>query len=345
MAQLSFRNSLILLFISLSIVSCQKRPSGLFSESPLPAAPDYSDDANWAALPWTEDQADQLPDSNLIDIQANAEVDVFFLHPTSYTYKKGNTNWNGAIDDSSLNKRTEESAIKYQASIFNGVGRVFAPRYRQAHIHAYFEEKNRPEAIKAFKLAFGDVAKAFSHYLKHHNQGRPIIIAGHSQGSTHSILLLKHFFDGKPLQDQLVAAYLVGMPVTPDTFKTIPPCTSKLQTGCYCTWRTIKRKKSVDWIGGEDVTVTNPLSWRTDNVHIPPSRNRGGVFPPFRKITPETAGAQATNDGFLWARRPRFPWSFLWTARNFHIADYNIYYIDVRKNAQDRAEAFLQNED
>jgi len=54
------------------------------------------------------------------------------------------------------------------------------------------------EAIAAFELAYRDVKAAFLYYLEHNNSGRPIIIASHSQGSTHAKRLLKELFDGKP---------------------------------------------------------------------------------------------------------------------------------------------------
>jgi hypothetical protein len=44
------------------------------------------------------------------------------------------------------------------------------------------------------------VKTAFLYYLQHYNNGRPIIIASHSQGATHGKRLLKEFFDGKELQ-------------------------------------------------------------------------------------------------------------------------------------------------
>ena len=74
---------------------------------------------------------------------------------------------------------------------------------------------------KALFLAYGDVKRAFKYYLENYNQGRPIIIASHSQGSFHSIKLIQEFFDGTPLQKQFVAGYLPGWPFTEATFSNI----------------------------------------------------------------------------------------------------------------------------
>src|SRR5512139_1181819 len=92
------------------------------------------------------------------------------------------------------------------------IARIYAPRFREAHISNYFT-KDTIAALKAFDLAFQDVKKAFEYYLNNYNHGRPIIIASHSQGTTHALRLLKEYFEDKPLYNQLVAAYLVGMPI------------------------------------------------------------------------------------------------------------------------------------
>ena len=67
------------------------------------------------------------------DAQSTAEADVFFIHPTSYGGVKGNKPWNAKITYSQVNKKTDEFIIKNQATIFNDVGKIYAPRYRQAH--------------------------------------------------------------------------------------------------------------------------------------------------------------------------------------------------------------------
>ena len=66
----------------------------------------------------------------------------------------------------------------------------------------------RPRA--AFELAYSDVLRAFDYYLAHENHGRPFILASHSQGSLHALRLIQERLAGKPLQKQLVAAYLIG---------------------------------------------------------------------------------------------------------------------------------------
>ena len=328
--------------LSLMAYACAVHPKNDYDESRIPIAPDYSKAEYWAALPMKKDMADSLPSPDLKDVQAEAEVDVFFLHPTIYTNRRGNTNWNGPVNDPKLNERVDEGTILYQASIFNGVGRVFAPRYRQAHLYSYYTKKEKAAAIQAFELAYSDVAEAFRYYLDHYNEGRPIVLACHSQGSTHGIRLLQEFFDGRPVYDQLVVAYLIGMPVARDTFQQIPLCETEEQTGCYCSWRTFKRghEPKAIYPQGTHIAVTNPLTWTTQSELIPKTKNMGGVLLNFEKILPELANAQI-NNGILWTDKPKFPWSFLYFSPNYHAADFNLYYMNVRENAQLRVKTFL----
>ena len=157
-------------------------------------------------------------------------ADVFYLHPTTLVGIREEGNNNAKIDDPYINHKTEYSPIIYQASAFNESARVFAPRYRQAHIGMY-SEKDSASKYEAFNLAYEDVKNAFLYYLKNENKGRPIIIASHSQGTTHAIRLLKEFFDGKELSNQLVCAYLIGMAVKKESYEKIPICTDSTKPG------------------------------------------------------------------------------------------------------------------
>jgi hypothetical protein len=301
---------------------------------------DYSQLSNWAAHPWKKDPSDSVPEPLRKDYHADSSVDVFFIHPTTYTNPEKQFGWNGPVDDTALNKKTDGSTILYQASIFNEAGRVFAPRYRQANLGAYFTQ-DTATALEAFDRAYEDVKAAFQYYLEHYNNGRPIIIASHSQGTTHAKRLLKEFFDGKPLQHQLVAAYLVGMAVEPDYFTSIPVCQTPGETGCICSWRTFKEDYEPLYVHQEKFTaiVTNPLTW---NIHEPVasrSSNKGAVLLKFNKIIPHPVNAEV-HDGVLWVEKPHFFGNLFFTSKNYHIGDYNLFYMNVRENAKERINAF-----
>jgi Protein of unknown function (DUF3089) len=316
-----------------------KIPTTAFLQDKTPPAPDYANLKNWAAHPDKNDPADRVPEgSNLKNEQAQAEVDVFFLHPTSLTQQRGNIVWNGDVNDEKLNKKTDGGSILYQASIFNGVGRIYAPRYRQAHINSYYTQ-DKASAKQAFDLAYSDIKAAFQYYLTHWNNGRPIIIASHSQGTTHAQRLLKEFFEGQNLKNRLVVAYIVGMPVKKEAFKDIRLCETSEQTGCFCAWRTFKKGYEPPYPTGENIGVVNPLTWKTDTAEAPKSLHQGSVFIGFKSSPTQNIGTQIHN-GILWADKPQFKGSILFRTQNYHVGDYNMFYFNVREDVKRRVGLF-----
>jgi len=331
----------IIACICAAITSCASLPKGAFGVA-IPQAPDYSNVEYWAALPTQVDSADAVPVAEWKDEQADAAVDVFYIHPTTYTGKQGQKYWNASLDDTKLNLKTDQYPIRYQASIFNGAGKVYAPRYRQAHLNCFFTEK-KSDAGKALDLAYQDVRSAFRYYLQYYNNGRPFIIASHSQGTYHAKRLMREFVDGKPLQNQFVVGYLAGLAVPADYFKTIPPCANPEETGCFCTWRTFRNGYVPKKLHFPDsnIVVTNPVTWSQNQLTCSQDVQLGGVLKDFKKVYPGLVET-CVHDDLLWVNKPKFPGSFLLTTKNYHIADYNFFYADIRHNARDRVKAFLQ---
>lgn len=230
------------LLLAILVASCSSIVHVLkkdFDQSPTPPKPDYKKQEHWASLPTKHDATDSIPKkSNLKDLQATAQADVFFIYPTIFTKEPINQfSWNADVNDAVLNTQIQLSTILNQASIFNGVGRVYSPYYRQAHLYAFYTPK-KMDGVNALNLAYEDVKTAFEYYLKNYNQGRPIIIASHSQGSYHGERLLKDYFDGKELQKQLVAAYLIGRAIKPNAFATIRPTERPDEVGVWASWNT-----------------------------------------------------------------------------------------------------------
>jgi Protein of unknown function (DUF3089) len=328
--------NLTILFISAFFASCASvRP---YLTNSVPAPPDYAKKSAWAALPDMMDHADRTPDPNFKDVQADATVDVFFIHPTIYLAKK-EKNWNAAMEDAALNKQVDESTILFQASAFNGVGKIYAPRYRQAHYRCFFDQ-DTSSSRQALDLAYSDVKAAFEYFLKNQNQNRPFIIAGHSQGTLHARRLLKEFIDGKPLKNRLVAAYLIGWPIRKDAFKTIPVCETPEMTGCFCSYRSYLHGYTPENVAlGDEIAITNPLTWKTDGLPADRSLNEGMIGRKFGPVLPQRADAHAVN-GILWVHKPKFPGSFFFRKKNYHIADYNLFYVNIRNDAKRREGLF-----
>ncbi len=329
--------------VVMCLASCAVRPKGGFDLATKPLAPDYSDTAHWAALPWMRDSADVVPEPWMRDKQSEARADVFYIHPTTYTGRKGQNHWNAGISDKEFNEYTDRTAIRNQATIFNVACRVFAPRYRQAHLRCFFVKQRKDDAALALELAYRDVRTAFLHYLEHFNEGRPLIIAAHSQGTLHAARILREFFDDKQeVQVPLIAAYLVGMPVDSAYFKRLEPCSTATDTDCYCSWRTVdeKFKPGRAYPSGEHIVVTNPLTWSVLRPFATREEHLGAVFRRFYNgIYPEWIDARVDN-GFLRTSRLKVPGMPVMPLRNYHIGDYNLFYADIRANVKERVAAF-----
>jgi hypothetical protein len=299
--------------------------------------PDYSELNYWAAHPWKWDPSDSISRS-LRSEPIDTTVDVFFLHPTTYTKKIKSDN--AVIDDDYLNAKTDYSTILYQASVFNRQCRVFSPRYRQASIKTFFA-KEQEQSEKAFDLAYTDIKVAFEYYLQHWNNGRPIIIAGHSQGAKFAEKLLKDYFEEKPLHSQLVVAYATGWSVPKEYFTTLKMCEDSLQTGCICSWRTFRNGYIPSYLRFEkgNSFVTNPLTWTSNELHVSRKLNKGSILFKYNKVYKQTTDARISY-GFLYVQKPKFPWSFLFLTKNYHIGDINLFYMNIRENLEQRIRSF-----
>lgn len=314
-----------------------------FSLSPCPPPPQYANPDHWSALPTKIDPADDCP-RGLENNQANAPADVFFVHPTTYTQKpKTEFLWNQDLRDASLNQVVDESPIRFQASAFNAAGKIYAPRYRQAH-YSVFLTPHKDDKQAALDTAYHDVEQAFLYYLAHWNQGRPLVIASHSQGTIHAARIIKEHILGTPLQKQLVATYLVGMPVPYDSLPGLPACTNDSATGCFLSWSSYERGFVPPYypLALERAVCVNPISWELNEHYVPKTDHAGAVLRPFSHTLPHICDAQV-HGGILWITKPKFPGSRFYTDPNYHIGDINLFYLDVRRNATKRVETFMKH--
>ena len=324
-------------------------PGHPFDPQLAPPPPDYARAEAWAALPGRDSAADAVPPgSGAVDAQATAEADVFFVHPTTYFWR---SHWN-APTGGWLTRRITAATLAGQASAFNGAARVYAPRYRQMTL-AGFDHPELREA--ALDLAYSDVRRAFQHYLDRFAAGRPLILAGHSQGSRMLLRLLDDFFRDGPLREHLVAAYVVGARVWEGSYQrgeaVLPVCQRPEATGCLVSWRTLAEgaDPAVDSNPGErsdgQTVCVNPLSWRPGGA-APADANLGSVPLPtsgaLGRALPGLTGARC-QDGFLWIRPvTRAGFRMAHPDGNWHAYDYALFYMNVRANAVQRVAAFTQ---
>jgi hypothetical protein len=285
-----------------------------------------------------QDNADWTP-KGLQNKQDSALVDVFFIHPTTdVTGFKGNAN----IENKMINKETDNFPIKFQASVFNESCKVYAPRYRQAALNNFFK-RNSPSAKEAFDTAYSDVKAAFEYYLKNYNNGRPIIIAGHSQGSMHAQRLLQEFFDGKPLQKQLVEAYVIGFPTYVTQFQYLKVSESADDFGGFISYSTFGENSKIATVVPEynNAVSVNPLSWTTDKLFVAGNSQQGSLSKKSEQIIHTVFGAKNAN-GILEIQKPQEGGFVPMVMKNYHLYDYSLFYINIRENVKLRIQKYLE---
>lgn len=298
----------------------------------IPQAPDYQKTSSWVFQ----------------TSAPNKPIDVFYVYPTIYAE---DSPANMDIKNADL-RAAAEHLIDSQASVYSESANVFAPYYRQMS----FAKLNPEEDMyknQYFQIGYSDVSRAFDYFLKNLSQGRPFILAGHSQGSMVLIQLMREHFQGPDLQNQLVAAYLIGYSITPEDFATYPwmkPATQATDTGIIVSYNTQAPEATGSPVLLPGAFCINPLNWTTDGTPADELSNLGAVF--FNKNTgqiereiPYYAGARVDKDtGALLTSLPEdldtgahFP------AGVYHIYDYALWYRNLKANVNTRCKHYLEN--
>lgn len=332
---------------------------------------DYARPESWLALPGQPSKAQLTPaGGGFSELQAFARADVFYVHPTTSMREDLR---NAPADDPDALSRSQLMLLA-QATPFNGVARVYAPRYRQLTLPTYQLDESALQAPN--NRAYHDVRRAFEHYAAHYNDGRPFFLVGHSQGANHAQRLLSEVIQGTPLEGRLVASYLPGQPLPRSVFDNdltrIPPCEQPAQTGCVAVWGVFAEGGSVDfgdweenahwnaarqrWIGapGQPLVNINPVSWSVDEPHTPASRHRGAV--PFgvagtNFTHPRMQMLSVRDDGrYAFVSPTPLPAQLFndggfFGGANYHVFDISLFWLDLRENARRRLAAFLLSKD
>ena len=323
-------NHTILYLLVISGCTFLLKPAKSIEESNQLLSPNYADLKFWATHPDKKDAADQVPtNSGFTDKQELAQADVFFIHPT--THLKRDT-WNGDLENETLNERTDKGTIQLQATVFNDCCKVYAPRYRQAAIYVFLKETD--EGKRALDFAYQDVKKAFTHFEKNFNKGRPWILASHSQGTHHAARLLSEVIQNSPMGKTMVAAYTLGWPYNPKEVG-FPVCKSPTATGCLINWNTYlwdKKPSRLEELYKNGFCV-NPLSWSEDTLYMPKESNLGSLPKSYDSIIPQIADAKC-EEGILWTHKvPEKDFPTLELGKNYHLVDYQLFYKNIRENA------------
>ena len=329
-------------------------PGENFRAQPGLSTRDYAADRMWLARPAIRGNPALWAPPGYRARSAPGGAAVFFIHPTSYLTR---THWNAPLDDGEANDRAA-LFLRGQASAFNEVGEIWAPRYRQATFGAFLTDAHAAE--QALRLAYGDVLSAFDAFLAEAGPTRPIILAGHSQGALHLTHLLKDRVAGTPLARRIVAAYVVGWPISLTTDLPalgLPPCTAAAQRGCILSWQSFAEPAdpslildTYDRTTGFDgkprrataFLCTNPLTGTADAA-APASANLGTLFPDAAMSTAEIRGgrigARCAGRGLLLIGSPPDVGPYTLPGNNFHVYDYSLFWANVRADAARRMAA------
>ena len=222
------------------------------SATPAPAPNDYRDGKNWLCRPGREDAC--ATDLTTIVVAADgkltreawkgdpkAPIDCFYVYPTVSTDTTPNSDM--TADPAEIN------VVRQQFARFASVCRPYAPLYRQVTLAGLRRVLGSGGAggLLASGVGYDDVRDAWSSYLQNDNQGRGVVLIGHSQGSYVLAELIRKEIDGKPVQSRLVSALLLGatlnVPKGKDvggSFQNIPVCRSATQTGCLVAFSSFR---------------------------------------------------------------------------------------------------------
>ena len=296
-------------------------------------AVDYSDEENWAYLGGDEE----------------TKADVFFICPTVYMGEEDS--YNMPLDDEDI-KYSFTGAINMEKGIYDDECSFYAPYYRQAALSVY--ELPEEEGEQYFDLAYDDLSDAFSYYLEEYNDGRPIILAGFSQGADMCIRLMKEYFDDEELKDQLVACYAIGWRLTEDEVNEYPqliPASGEEDTGVIVAFNS-EAEDITDSLmipEGMKTYAINPLNWMTDGTPADKSLNKGACFTDYSGeiVTeiPELTGAYIDDVRGALKVTDVTPEEYpaglnIFVDGIYHLYDYQFFYRNLEENVAARLSAY-----
>ena len=332
-------------------------PSAEFRAVPMPAGADYRQARLWIARPDIAGNPSLWAPPGFAPA-ARPRASVFFVHPTSFLESSA---WNASIDDPESQDRAA-LFVRSQASAFNSVGAIWAPRYRQATFGAFLT--GEADARRALDFAYRDVLAAYEEFLREAPADRPIILAAHSQGSAHLMRLLQERIRGAPEAQRIAAAYLIGWPVSVSAdlpALPLPACETADEAACLLSWQSFSEPADPSQItdvydestgpggarrAGSAMLCTNPLTGVRGGA-APAARNLGTLVPNADMSAAEfrrgAVPARCDLRGFLLigpneALPAMGPYAL--PGNNYHVYDYALFWANLRADAERRLAAF-----
>lgn len=324
----------VALWASLALVACSGGGSGTSgaSDIPRPAAADYSVPAHWLSLPAAIDK----------------EVDVFYLYPTAWSSSDPNPQI-CAIDEPSMLVQAP-AAFARQATVFETVGNIYAPYYRQDNSSS-IDRWNTIAGIPTL-----DATAAFDYYIRHYNNDRPFILLGHSQGATVMTNLLSGYLRDHPLvHRRMIAAYVIGSPITTAYLAANPHlrfAEGPDDTGVIISYNTEApdvNPANNPVLYGMVGLVINPITWTRDETPATTAQGLGSLMPNHAlQFVPVPQYADARIDlakGVLICSSANeeelAPITASFGRGIYHTFDIPFYYFNLRANAANRVNRFF----
>ena len=303
------------------------------AEAETSASVDYSSADNWVYFGVGDDK----------------DVDLFLVCPTVDTLDEEFMSL-----ENDVMKGYFAGALEMERGIYEESTRMYAPYYRQVAMNGY--EQDLTERERRLAIAYKDVSDAFAYYLENENNGRPIILAGFSQGSDMVYRLMEEYFGSEEMQQKLVAAYAIGWACTEDMVKEYPqirPAQSADDLGVVISFDCEAPEVSETIVNpaGRKAYSINPLNWKTDSTPADKSLNIGSRFMKSSgKIKSETEqlcgcyideerGALKVTD-VTPAEYPAVI-SFL-PEGAYHIYDYQFFFMNLQENVKHRVELYME---
>ena len=332
-------------------------PGTEFRDVPLPQGANYGQASLWIARPDIANNPSLWLPPTVRRTNAAPRVSVFFVHPTSFMERSA---WNAPIDDRESQDRAR-LFVRGDASVFNGIGAVWAPKYRQATFGAFLT--NGANARRALDFAYRDVRAAYEEFIREAPADRPIILAAHSQGSYHLIRLLADRIRGAPEANRIVAAYVIGWPISETADLPalgLPACQRPDQARCILSWQSFAEPADPSQItdlydasrgpsgprAGSPMLCVNPLTGRRGGAA---SMNAdAGTLVPSEDFSDGTIRAHAVSArcdlrGFLLvgtvASLPPMG-NYVLPGNNYHVYDYALFWANIRADAARRLAAW-----
>ncbi|MEG1606726.1 MAG: DUF3089 domain-containing protein [Mucinivorans sp.] len=306
-----------------------------------PIAPDYSSLRSWF-------KGDSLQGRE-------GEFDVFFIYPTvvfDWTTPTGELCCYMDTDNGAQRSSADNSLwLGYRLFADKAGANYFAPYYRQITIQSWALGVDQINS-RFFGYAFEDIKRAFDYYIKTLNQGRPFVLAGHSQGAKGVIELLKNSFTPE-IASRLVAAYPIGFELTEQDMCSpyIKPAKDSIDIGVTVLYNSVATVEAEAPILDHTRCCINPLNWCTDTTKADRSTNPGSVWISSQgELKNEVRGLVGTQidtinhvlivDGIN-AKEYFFPkLSMLFPEGNYHLYELQFYFRALEKNIGRRYCAF-----